>query len=109
MLENVAKLLPLGQIDERTASKAMEAGRGSAEEITQRPSAHVTAQELPTIQFDGDQDSRRPKKMIQGTRNLARLIEVSQSFDSSQLYTREQKVALQALINAQVDIVDNPS
>jgi hypothetical protein len=70
MLENVAKLLPLGQIDERTASKAMEAGRVSAEEISQRPSAHFTAQELPTIQLDGDQDSRRPKKIIKGTRNL---------------------------------------
>jgi hypothetical protein len=41
--------------------------------------------------------------------SVGRLIEASQNIDSSQLYTREQKVALQALINAQVDIIDNPS
>jgi hypothetical protein len=79
MLENVAKLLSLGHMDERTASKAIEAGRVSAEEINQKPSAQATPQELPTIQLDGDQAFEKAKKMIKGMRNSGKLIEVSQN------------------------------
>jgi hypothetical protein len=108
MLENVARLLSVGQIDERTASRAIEAGRVSAEEINHKSSVQPsTQQELPTIQLDGDQAFEIAKKKIKASRNSGDLIEVSKKIAKSKLYNAEQKKELEALINAQVDSIDN--